>query len=81
MFKYDDDAPDLLHIYARHVTEPDDALDVFFYRSATQIHNAERARFERSNETHGLYWFWREEPSVVMVISCFTMVELNGRAP
>lgn len=30
VFKYDVDAPHLLHIFARHLTEPDDALDVWF---------------------------------------------------
>ncbi len=30
VFAYDDDAPDLLHIYVRHLTSIDDALDTFF---------------------------------------------------
>lgn len=73
VFKYDQDAPELLHIYARHLTEPDDALDVFFDNSATQTFNVERDRFERQNRSHGLFWFWISEPTVVMVITCFRL--------
>lgn len=80
VFKYDKDAPDLLHIYARHLTEVDDALDVFFDHSAAQVENVEQERFERTNKTHGLYWFWLDEPTVVMVITCFTLENSNGEA-
>ena len=71
VFKYDTDAPDLLHIFARHTTSIDDALDVFFDPSATQRYNAEHRRFERYNRTHGIFWFWLEEGAAVMVITCF----------
>jgi hypothetical protein len=30
VFKYDQDAPELLHIYARHRMEPRDAISIFF---------------------------------------------------
>lgn len=70
LFKYDDDAPELLHIYARHVTEVDDALDTFF-GAETKMWNAEFKRFESYTATHGLFWFWLDENKVVMVISCF----------
>ena len=72
VFKYDADAPDLLHIYARHLTTIDDALDVFFDHSAQQAYNAEHQRYERYSRTHGLYWFWLKPDSVVMVITCFS---------
>lgn len=72
VFKYDDDAPDLLHIYARHLTTIDDALDTFFDGSG-EVWNEERRRFETYSETHGLFWFWLEEEHVVMVISCFRL--------
>ena len=78
VFKYDDEAPDMLHIYARHLTEPDDALDVFFDREAEQSENTLYRRFERINSTHGLYWFWIEKQSVVMVITCFPLEQDHG---
>jgi hypothetical protein len=69
IFKYDDDAPDLLHIYARHLTTIDDALDTFF--DGQTAWNAQRQRFETYTATHGLFWFWIQENAVVMVVSCF----------
>jgi hypothetical protein len=76
VFKMDDDAPDLLHIYARHLTSIDDALDVWFDDAAVELHNPVHDRFERTNTTHGLYWFWLDQPGkVVMVITCFTIQE------
>lgn len=79
VFKYDVDAPDLLHIYARHLTTIDDALDVFFDPSATQTYNAEHQRYERYGRSHGLFWFWLERDAVVMVITCFSE-EAHGQA-
>jgi hypothetical protein len=29
VFKYESDYPELLHIYVRHLKEPDDAIDIF----------------------------------------------------
>lgn len=69
VFKYDDDARELLHIYARHLTSIDDALDTFFGTRAKW--NNDQKRFESYTETHGLFWFWLEENKTVMVISCF----------
>jgi hypothetical protein len=80
VFKCDPDAPELLHIYARHLTTIDDALDVFFDLSATQAFNDERERFERRNRTHELYWFWLNEPKVVMVVTCFRLEGKNGKS-
>ena len=74
VFKYDDDDPSLLHIYARHLTTIDDALDVYFAADATERWNAASRRFERYNESHGLFWFWLDEANrVVMVITCFSV--------
>jgi hypothetical protein len=70
VFKYDDDAPELLHIFARHLTTIDDALDVFF-EGEEEVWNDERHRFETFSSTHGLFWFWIEENRVVMVVTCF----------
>ena len=71
LFKYDDDAPDLLHIYVRHLTTIDDALDTFFDPNAESQWNPERARWETQSATHVLYWFWLEDNRKVMVVSCF----------
>jgi hypothetical protein len=73
VFKYDDTDPSIVHIFARHLTSIDDALDVYFDEAATQTYSDRHARFERFNATHGLFWFWIDEPGkVVMVITCFT---------
>jgi hypothetical protein len=74
VFKYEDDAPDLLHIYARHLTSIDDALDTFF-DGEQETWNPERSRFETYTRTHGLFWFWLEEDRSDMVISCFRLGE------
>ncbi len=51
----------------------DDALDVFF-SGMERTWNEEFERYESSNETHGLYWFWLDEgKKVVMVVSCFRL--------
>ena len=69
-FKYDKDNPSLLHIYARHLTSMDDTLDVFF--NTTPTWNERYNRFENLSDTHGLYWFWRnEQRKEVTVITCF----------
>lgn len=70
VFKYDQDYPDLLHIFVRHRKEPDDAVFIFF--NGTHEWNDKNNRFETTFENEGLYWFWRnEEEKVIMVISCF----------
>ena len=70
VFKFDEDDPEILHIFARHLTSIDDALDVFF--GTTPTWNLNRQRYENLSETHGLYWFWLDEPKKkVMIISCF----------
>lgn len=69
-FKYDSVDSAILHIYARHLTSIDDALDVYFITDATW--NDEFHRFENFSETHGLFWFWRNEiKKEVIVITCF----------
>lgn len=68
-FKYDELAPDLLHIYVRHLTTPAEALEIFV--NGKTAWNVRCQRFETYTETHGLYWFWLQESSKVMIISCF----------
>lgn len=68
----DDVDPHILHIYARHLTTIDDALDVYF--ESKPKWNDQFERYENYSETHGLYWFWLDEPQkVIMVISCFRL--------
>lgn len=72
VFRMEDDAPDLLHIYARHLTTIDDALDVYF--NTVPVWNERYERYENYSNTHGLYWFWLSEPDkVVMIVSCFRL--------
>lgn len=69
-FKREPEFPDLLHIYVRHLTTIDDALDTFF--DAPAVWNPLHARFENYGETLGLYWAWIDEAErKVMVITCF----------
>jgi len=63
--------PGLLHIYARHLTTPEDAIETFL--AAAPAWNGDRRRFETCSETHGLFRYWLEQGAVVMVISCFRM--------
>jgi len=76
VFAPDADAPELLHIFARHATEPADAIETFFDSSAEMTWNHERQRTETYSATHGLYWFWITPNQVVMVISCFRLPEV-----
>jgi hypothetical protein len=72
LFAYDPDAPDLLHIFARHATMPEDVFAVWFDLEQDDFWNEERRRFETSNATHTVYWMWSGVPgSVVRVITCF----------
>lgn len=69
-FTYDPDAPDLLHIYARHLTTIKDAVRLYFVEDPTW--NKKRKRFENYSDSHGLYWNWiSKEEKKVIVISCF----------
>lgn len=72
VFKMDEVDSSLLHIYARHLTGIDDALDLFFDTKPSW--NGEFARYENYSDTHGLYWFWLDEQKrIVMVVSCFRL--------
>lgn len=70
VFKYETDYPDLLHIFARHRKEPDDAIYIFF-NGQTSWNSAQNLN-ETMLDGEGLWWFWiKEEEKVVMVVSCF----------
>lgn len=70
VFKFEDDHPELLHIYARHLKEPDDAIDIFF--NGIKTWNEGHKRFETKLNNEQVWWFWLDEAQkVVMVITCF----------
>jgi hypothetical protein len=73
LFKYQEEAPELLHIYVRHLTTVDDALDVYF--TTTSKWYDERKRYENYSKTHGIHWFWLNEFDKVMMITCFRLGE------
>lgn len=73
LFKYDSDAPGLLHIYVRHLTTITDALDTFF-NASLNTWNTQYRRFEVFTDTHGLYWTWKDqEKKIVVIITCFKL--------
>jgi hypothetical protein len=71
VFKYDDIAPEHLHIYARHLTSPRDAITAFF--ASKPQWNDKNQRFETYSDTHVVYWFWLKKDAVVMIISCIRL--------
>jgi hypothetical protein len=74
LFAYDQTDPSLLHIFARHLTTIEDALQVWFDDRAEDVWNEAKQRFETRGETHVLYWTWLDEsrPDTVLIISCFS---------
>ena len=57
----------------RHVTDVDDALDVYFDPNRHSTWNEERHRWETQSAKHMLYWTWLEEGTKVLVITCFRL--------
>lgn len=75
-FKYENDPPGMLHIYARGLFEPEDAIEVWF-EGTEEIENIENDRFETYTETRGIYWFWlNDDQTKIMIISCFQRTRL-----
>lgn len=69
-FKHEDEAPELLHIYVRHLTTPEDAITAFF--TGKTIWNETNERFETTTKTHTVYWLWIDEnDKKILIISCF----------
>ena len=70
-FKYENDYPDILHIYARGLLMPSEAISVWF-DGTHEIYNNERQRWQTYTKTHGIYWLWLDEKnSRILIISCF----------
>jgi len=72
LFAHDNDAPELLHIYARHLTTIEDALRVWFDSGVEDVWDEEHNRFEVQNDTHLLLWNWLTVGERVLIISCMT---------
>lgn len=71
-FKHEPELPDLLHIYVRHLTSPNDAMQTFF-KGTTQW-NHKRNRFETHTSKHTIYWIWIDiHMRKVLIITCFTI--------
>lgn len=71
-FKFEDDPPDMLHIWLRHTTEPKDAIKTFI--EGETIWNKRNERFETTNTKHTIYWFWLDESEKkIMIITCFSL--------
>ena len=70
VFKYDDDFPDMLHIWVRHTKTVADAVEIWF-EGTDEPWDAAKKRFATYTEGQGLYWFWLEMDKVIMVVSCF----------
>jgi hypothetical protein len=70
-FKYEADHPDIIHIYARGLFSPADAIEVWF-EGCEEIENAEYNRTETYTATHDIYWYWLDQKQTkVFIISCF----------
>ncbi|MCA9805096.1 MAG: hypothetical protein KC777_24170 [Cyanobacteria bacterium HKST-UBA02] len=70
VFKYDDEFPDMLHIWVRHTKTVEDAIEIWF-EAADETWDANHERYQTYSKSQGLYWFWLEENKVIMVVSCF----------
>ena len=70
VFKYENDAPDLLHIWARHRKMEEDAIYIFF--NGVTVRNEEHDCWETQVLKEVLWWFWIDEKKkIAMVITCF----------
>ena len=71
IFKFENDTKEeMLHIWIRHTTEPKDAIKTFL--EGNTIWNKQNKRFETTNETHSVFWFWLDEDKKeIMIITCF----------
>lgn len=75
LFATDEVDPDLLHIFARHMMSPEQAIDAWFNYDEEHW-NEQFSRFESwwwqpNGWAIAVYWFWRKKDDVVVVISCF----------
>ncbi|MFP5502841.1 MAG: hypothetical protein ACLGIN_10160 [Candidatus Sericytochromatia bacterium] len=64
----------MLHITARHLKEPEDAIFVWF-TGGEEEYREERNLYITKTEDEVVQWFWIDEPNVVMIRSCFDRTE------
>ncbi|MBX9693754.1 MAG: hypothetical protein K2Z81_15300 [Cyanobacteria bacterium] len=70
LFAWDDVDPSILHIYARHMTTPLEALEVFFNATEKRYNKTQR-RNEFKLREYELHWFWyNQEEKIVIIIMC-----------
>ena len=70
VLKYEEDFPDLLHVWARHRKTEEDVLYIFF--SGKTERNDEQDCWETKVGAEVLWWFWIDEANkVAMIITCF----------
>lgn len=70
VFKYDDDFPDLLHIWVRHRKTVKRAMEIWF-EATKEVRHQKFQRFETYTDTDGIFWIWLDNDRVIMIISCF----------
>ncbi len=70
VFKIDPDEPSMLHIWARHLCTPDEAI--LTWRDGSRVWNQTHKRWESYTASHGLFWFELKDGGI-MVVSCFKM--------
>ena len=61
---------ELLHIYARHLTDEKDAIHAFLY--GVSKWNKKHRRWETTDRKHTIYWNWITVNKKVVIITCFT---------
>ena len=69
-FAYDSTDPNLLHIFARHLKTPDEAIRAWFRGQPewNEIHSRFHSRAQGTEVT----WFWIDEARrMVQIISCY----------
>jgi len=70
VFKYEEDNPEILHIFARHLKEPDDAIEIFF--TGLTVWKSRLELWESRTKSEAVRWFWIDESEkIVMIVSCF----------
>ena len=69
VFKYDATDPTQLHIWVRHLKEPEDAIDAWF--NGTNTWNETNRRFEAIDGPTTVTWYWLDQPTTVMTTSCY----------
>ena len=69
VFKFEPGFPGMLHIYARHLKAPNDAIEVWLAGShwRDQVHQ----RYVAVHAGQEILWYWIVPDRVVMVVSCY----------